>query len=99
MQEPLDPYEINMGYYFWGAVGGWFLGMMFIKIYQLWAVWFRVEGASAAGIYGWYSSTPPLWVLALDYPLIFHWVGMVVFILAGLLFANFLIKIQRLSVK
>ena len=79
-------------FYCWGAFWGWVIGMIFSKVYLLWAAWFNGEGMLNAGINGWDSVTPPLWFIAYSHPQKFHMVATVFFILTGIVFVRFLLK-------
>ncbi len=78
--------------YYWGAFFGWVIGMIFTKVYQLWAVWFYGEGSRIAGVDGWWTNSPPLWATAYNHPHTFNVVLTTFFIIMGLLFVKFLLE-------
>lgn len=77
----------NSNLYFWGMFIGFIIGLMVAKIYQSWAILFRMRGKDWIGITSWYQNgiDAPLWVLATDYPAHFT-----LAVTASLSFAGFL---------
>lgn len=78
----------------WGGFFGFVLGLIVSKVYQSWAILYRVEGTGFSGENGWRDGilSTPLWVRATDHPLGFTIVIIVVFIIIGILFAKNLSK-------
>ena len=71
---------------FWGILFGFITGFAFAKLYQTWAILFRMKGVQYAGIQSW--RTGQLWEVAVENPMGFLITMEVLFSIIGYVFVK-----------
>ncbi|MFE8702747.1 hypothetical protein ACFYKX_19270 [Cytobacillus sp. FJAT-54145] len=82
----------------WGGLFGFVVGLVVAKVYQSWAILYRLEGSVFSGDTGWRDGllSTPLYIRATDHSLGFTIVVILVFITVGVQFAKYLTKIHKI---
>lgn len=84
-------------YYLLGGIVGLVVGLMFSKIYQIWAIAYQVSHLDPAMPTAWGQYEQPLWALATEHPRTFTWVVVLLFIGLGMVFVNILLRSESSS--